>query len=366
MSRFLKLALLASTLASPLAAEPLGLGRPATPEEVAVWDIDVRPDGLGLPEGSGDVPTGDKIYTEKCSACHGVFGEGAGRWPVLSGGQGTLTRARPVKTVGSYWPYLSTVFDYVHRAMPFGDAQSLTDDEVYAITAYLLYLNDEVDDDFVLSSENFAEARLPNEDGFKPDDRMEVEFPVFSEEPCMTDCKPEVEITMRAAVLDVTPEETAAKEAAEADAPEAEPAAPAAEEAAEPAAEPVTEEAAAPEEAPAEVAEAPAADPALIKAGEKVFRKCKSCHQIGAKAKNRVGPVLNGIVDGPAGAVEDFRYSKVMEAAAEGGLVWTHDELTGFLSDPKGYMKGTKMSFPGVRKEEDIEALIAYLRDASE
>jgi len=371
MSRFLKLALLASTLASPLAAEPLGLGRPATPEEVAVWDIDIRPDGLGLPEGSGDVATGDGIYTEKCSACHGVFGEGAGRWPVLSGGQGSLTDARPVKTVGSYWPYLSTVFDYVHRAMPFGDAQSLTDDEVYAITAYLLYLNDEVDDDFVLSSENFAEARLPNEEGFKPDDRMEVEFPAFSEEPCMTDCKPEVEITMRAAVLDVTPEETAAKEAAEK--AEAETPEPAAEEAASEATTeeaPATEEAAAPEEAPAEapveVAEAPAADPAMIKAGSKVFRKCKSCHQIGAKAKNRVGPVLNGIVDGPAGAVDGFRYSKAMEAAAEEGLVWSHDELSAFLADPKGYMKGTKMSFRGVRKEEDIEALIAYLRDASE
>jgi cytochrome c len=115
-----------------------------------------------------------------------------------------------------------------------------------------------------------------------------------------------------------------------------------------------------------QAAEAAAADPALIKAGEKVFRKCKSCHQIGAKAKNRVGPVLNGIVDGPAGAVEDFRYSKPMAAAAEAGLVWTESELSAFLGNPKGYMKGTKMSFPGVRKEEDIDALIAYLRDASE
>ena len=88
--------------------------------------------------------------------------------------------------------------------------------------------------------------------------------------------------------------------------------------------------------------------------------------RLGAKAKNRVGPVLNGIVDGPAGAVEDFRYSKPMAAAAEAGLVWTESELSAFLGNPKGYMKGTKMSFPGVRKEEDIDALIAYLRDASE
>ena len=82
--------------------------------------------------------------------------------------QDSLTNDRPVKTIGSYWPYLSTVWDYVHRAMPFGDAQSLTDDEVYAITAYLLYLNDLVDEDFELSNENFAEVRLPNEDKFFP------------------------------------------------------------------------------------------------------------------------------------------------------------------------------------------------------
>ena len=358
MSRFLKVALLSTALASPLAAEPLGLGRAATPEEVALWDIDVRPDGAGLPEGRGDVATGDGIYTEKCASCHGVFGEGTGRWPVLAGGQGSLTNARPVKTIGSYWPYLSTVYDYVNRAMPFGDAQSLSADDVYAITAYLLYLNDEVDEEFVLSSENFAEVRLPNEDAFAPDNRPEVELAEFSGEPCMSDCKPSVEITMRAAVLDVTPEETAAKEAAAkatetkvaAAAPETETAKPAAE--------------AAPE--PDEVAEAPAPDPALVKAGEKVFRKCKSCHQIGAKAKNRVGPILNDIVDAPAGAVEDFRYSRPMQAAAEDGLVWSHEELSAFLADPKGYMKGTKMSFRGLRKEEDIEALIAYLRAASE
>ena len=159
-------------------------------------------------------------------------------------------------------------------------------------------------------------------------------------------------------MFDGTPKETAAKEAA-AKATETKDAAAAPETGtAKPAAE------AAPE--PDEVAEAPAPDPALVKAGEKVFRKCKSCHQIGAKAKNRVGPILNDIVDAPAGAVEDFRYSRPMQAAAEDGLVWSHEELSAFLADPKGYMKGTKMSFRGLRKEEDIEALIAYLRAASE
>jgi S-disulfanyl-L-cysteine oxidoreductase SoxD len=359
MSRFLKGAALATLLATPLAAEPLGLGRVATPEEIAVWDIDVRPDGLGLPEGRGDVAQGEEIFTAQCASCHGDFGEGRGRWPVLAGGQGTLTNARPVKTIGSYWPYLSTVWDYVNRAMPFGNAQSLEPDEVYAITAYLLYLNDEVDDDFELSSENFGEQVLPNEAAFKPDDRATTELVAFRTEPCMENCKDSVEITMRAAVLDVTPEETAAKEAEQAQHKASEPEAEAAVETAAVAETPSTPEPAA--------APAPAAlDPELVKAGEKVFRKCKSCHQIGEGAKNKVGPLLTDVVGAPAGHVDGFRYSKALEAAAGDGLIWTEAELAAFLAKPKAYLKGTKMSFPGLRKEADIEALITYLKSASE
>ena len=198
------LAALAMTL--PAAAEPLGLGRPALPEEVAAWDIDVRPDGAGLPPGSGSALEGEEIYSERCAYCHGDFGEGIDRWPVLAGGQGTLTADRPVKTIGSYWPFASTVWDYVHRAMPFGEAQSLTDDEVYAVTAYILYLNDIVDEDFELSDGNFLEVTMPNEGGFTPDAR-EAERPA-DEVPCMSKCKPgPVEVTMRARVLDVTPDE---------------------------------------------------------------------------------------------------------------------------------------------------------------
>ncbi|MBY8977678.1 cytochrome c [Rhodobacteraceae bacterium NNCM2] len=205
MSRFLEAALALFLLAGTAEAGPLGLGRAATPEEIAAWDIDVRPDGAGLPEGRGDVATGEEIFAEKCAYCHGDFGEGVDRWPVLAGGQGTLTSERPVKTIGSYWPYLSTVWDYVNRAMPFGEAQSLSHDEVYAITAYLLYANDLVDDEFELSRENFTEVRLPNEENFFADDR--TESPVFTaREVCMTDCKPAAEITARARVLDVTPE----------------------------------------------------------------------------------------------------------------------------------------------------------------
>ncbi|MEM6944413.1 MAG: cytochrome c, partial [Pseudomonadota bacterium] len=147
MSRFpetASAALLAVGLAAPALADGFGLGREALPEEVSAWDIDIRPDGAGLPEGSGDVLTGEEIFAEQCAACHGDFGEGVDRWPVLAGGHETLADDRPVKTIGSYWPYLSTVYDYIYRAMPFGYAQSLAPDDVYAITAYLLYMNDVV------------------------------------------------------------------------------------------------------------------------------------------------------------------------------------------------------------------------------
>lgn len=186
----------------------LHLGRPATPAELAAWDIDVRPDGTGLPAGAGTVAEGEVVFTERCASCHGDFGEGRDRWPVLAGGFDTLTAERPVKTIGSYWPYLSTVFDYIRRAMPFGDARSLSDDEVYAITAYLLYLNDVVtDEEFELSRDNFASIRLPNEDNFITDGRADEAHYAADAEPCMSDCKPgPVEIVMRARVLDVTPE----------------------------------------------------------------------------------------------------------------------------------------------------------------
>lgn len=186
------------------------LGRVATDEEIAAWDIDVRPDGLGLPEGSGTVAEGEPIYAERCASCHGDFGEAIGRWPVLAGGHDTLTNDRPEKTVGSYWPYLSTVYDYIRRAMPFGDARSLSNDEVYALTAYVLYLNDVVtDEEFELSRENFTSIRLPNEANFIEDDRAAEPHYAEKAEPCMTDCIPgKAKIDMHAAVLDVTPEDS--------------------------------------------------------------------------------------------------------------------------------------------------------------
>jgi len=161
-----------------------GVGSDASLTEIAGWDIDIRPDGLGLPDGSGTAEDGEMMYEEQCASCHGSFGEGVGRYPVLAGGEGTLTEPRPEKTIGSFWPYASTLWDYIHRAMPFTAPQSLSDDEVYAITAYVLYLNDLVDYDFELSQDNLAMIEMPNKDGFFLDDRPDV-----SNDQCMDNCK---------------------------------------------------------------------------------------------------------------------------------------------------------------------------------
>jgi cytochrome c len=183
----------------------LGIGREAKPEEIAGWNIDVRPDGEGLPAGKGTVKDGEVLFTQRCAGCHGEFGEGVGRWPALAGGAGMLTGDRPVKTIGSYWPYASTIFDYVRRAQPFGDAQSLSNDELYAVVAYLLFLNDIVDQDFELTKESFRGIRMPNEQGLHDDDRETAERAFWRPIPCMTNCKADVTITGRARALDATP-----------------------------------------------------------------------------------------------------------------------------------------------------------------
>jgi hypothetical protein len=188
------------------------IGHTATPEQIAGWDIDVRPDGQGAPPGHGSVKEGEKVYMEKCAACHGEFGESAGRWPQLAQGKGTLASPDPVKTVGSYFAYVSTVFDYVRRSMPFGDAQSLTNDELYAVVAYVLNLNDIVDDKFVLSRETWAQVKMPNAGNFYDDDRETAEKAFWNPKPCMTGCRGPVTITGRARAVDVTPDEGAKKQ----------------------------------------------------------------------------------------------------------------------------------------------------------
>lgn len=350
MSKFPKLllgtALTATVLTAPAYAEKFGLGREATEAEIAAWDVDVRPDGTGLPVGQGSAIEGEDLFSSYCAVCHGEFAEGVDNWPKLSGGDDTLADEDPVKTVGSYWPYLSTAWDYVHRSMPFGSAQTLSADETYAIVAYILYSNFLVDDDFVLSNENFLDVEMPNAEGFIVDDRPETEYTQWRTEPCMSECKDSVEITMRAMVLDVTPEDAVARINREIAAGGAD-------------ATPVVQEAPAEEET-MEVAMVEA-DPALVEAGQQVFKKCQACHQVGDGAKNRVGPVLNGIVGGDAGAVEGFKYSKPLMEMAEGGLVWDADNLRAFLAKPKDFMPRTKMSFAGLRKDEDLDAIIAYL-----
>jgi mono/diheme cytochrome c family protein len=215
MSKLVSLAALLLALSLPAQAQNkghnYGIGHAATPAEIAGWNIDVRPDGEGAPPGHGSVKDGEKVYMDKCAACHGEFGESAGRWPALAQGKGTLASHDPVKTVGSYFPYVSSVFDYIRRAMPFGDAESLSNDELYAVTAYVLNLNDIVDDKFVLSKETWAQVKMPNANGFYDDDRDKTERAFWNKNPCMKDCRPPVTITGHAAAIDVTPDDKGKK-----------------------------------------------------------------------------------------------------------------------------------------------------------
>ena len=206
MLKFPSLALAATLLAAPALATELGVGRPPLPAEIAAWDIDARPDGKGLPAGQGSVKQGETLYLERCAACHGEFGEGAGKFPELAGGVGSLRQDRPFKTVGSYWPHATTAFDYIRRAMPFGQAQSLQPDEIYALVAFILNLNDIVADDFVASQGNLAAVQMPNAKGFYDDDRETAERGFWLAEPCMSDCKPPAQVTGRASAVDVTPD----------------------------------------------------------------------------------------------------------------------------------------------------------------
>ena len=147
--------------------ETPNLGRPATPAEIAGWDISITPDGRGLPRGSGTASDGAFVYTQKCQACHGEKGVG-GPNDRLVGGQGTLASKTPVRTIGSYWPHATTVFDYVRRAMPFAQPQSLTDSEVYAVTAYLLSLDGIIGEQDVMNAETLPKVKMPNRDNFIP------------------------------------------------------------------------------------------------------------------------------------------------------------------------------------------------------
>jgi len=169
------------------AAEPgyFGYGTKATPEQIAGWDIDARGgDGAGLPAGNGTVHRGADVYAEQCAACHGTFGEGEGRFPKLVGGAGTLRHDRPELTVGSYWPFAPTLWDYINRAMPMPTPHTLSADDVYALTAYILNLNDIVPGEFVADRESLPKVKMPNRDNFLWTDPR----PDTMAKPCMNAC----------------------------------------------------------------------------------------------------------------------------------------------------------------------------------
>jgi cytochrome c len=156
-------------IATPaLAADAPHFGQPTSNADVAAWDISVGPDGVGLPQGQGTAVQGEGVYLAKCQGCHGEKGAGKPN-DQLVGGMGTLAGGKPpVKTVGSYWPYATTLFDYVRRAMPFDHPKSLSNDEVYAVTAYLLELNGIIAAGDVIDAQSLPKVKMPNRDGFIP------------------------------------------------------------------------------------------------------------------------------------------------------------------------------------------------------
>jgi mono/diheme cytochrome c family protein len=202
-------------LSSQAIAEPLavpetkvghyGYGTPATPKQISGWSIAVLPDGTGLPQGSGTVEHGGDVFSEQCASCHGTFGEGADRYPKLAS-DSPLTGAQPSKTVGNFWPYATTLFDYINRAMPFPAPHSLPPDDVYAITAYILNLNNIVDPSFVADATSLPKIVMPNRNGFILKDPR----PDTNAKDCMKDCRDPaaLKIVSTAEGNDLTPKTT--------------------------------------------------------------------------------------------------------------------------------------------------------------
>jgi S-disulfanyl-L-cysteine oxidoreductase SoxD len=174
--------ILASTATVSRAQSPYGIGRTATPAEITGWNIDIGRDGSGLPVGSGSVSHGREVYQNQCAACHGDNGQG-GIGDRLAGGQGTLTASKPIRTVGSYWPYAPTLFDYIRRAMPQNAPGSLSNDDVYAVSAYVLYLNELLPADADLDAKTMGTVKMPNRKMFVDDARPDVKNSA-----CMSGC----------------------------------------------------------------------------------------------------------------------------------------------------------------------------------
>ena len=163
------------------AQSPYGIGRPATPAEIAGWNIDIDRYGNNLPPGSGSVSHGREVFDQQCAACHGTRGEGGVGDRLV--GQGTLATPKPVRTVGSYWPYAPTLFDYIRRAMPQNAPQSLSNEDVYAVSAYILNLNGLLAADATLDAKTLSAIKMPNRSMFVGDPRPDVKNPA-----CMSGC----------------------------------------------------------------------------------------------------------------------------------------------------------------------------------
>jgi cytochrome c2 len=298
------------------AADKFNLGVPATEAQINAWDIDIRPDGKGLPVGSSNAIDGEAPYVKKCAACHGEFAEGAGRYPALAGGMSSLDTQHPVKTVGSYWPYASTVFDYIRRAMPYGHAQSLTNDEVYGVTAYILYSSEIIEDDFVLDQNTLAQVQMPNKDGFIKDTRPDTPPTTI----CMKNCLSSAPVVIgKARQIDVTPEDE--------------------------------------EETVAAVVVAKSSS----QQGEAVFAgQCMACHAV-AKGENKFGPSLHNIVGQKVASVAGF--SNYSAAIKSFDALWTKANLRQFLSGPQDFMPGTTMPYGGLQDVGELESLIVYLKE---
>lgn len=164
ISSFLVIGSIVSCTSSYQSSGPVGLGKPISENQIRLWNIDVGPRGEGLPTGSGSAITGEVLYQQQCASCHGVKGQGAIANRLVGGG--ALNTSTPVKTIGSYWPYSTTIFDYTRRAMPHNAPQSLTNDQVYAATAYILYLNKIISKDAVMDAKTLPLVKMPNRDGF--------------------------------------------------------------------------------------------------------------------------------------------------------------------------------------------------------
>lgn len=156
-------------------AQAQNVGRPATDAEIKAKDLTVLPTGAGLPVGKGDAARGKSVYKEKCAVCHNDNAEGRpGQYPALAGGVGSLTSDKPLKTVGSYWPYATTLIDFVHRAMPYDNPRTLPVDDVYAVSAFILFKSGIIAETQELNEKSILQVKMPNRDGFVPDARPDV------------------------------------------------------------------------------------------------------------------------------------------------------------------------------------------------